>query len=202
VKDGGVPVTKEFWIRRSPSAEPIPQHVEFPHGEYEVVYDVDRRPLGCSLKLDDFKVGFDPGTQQASSFVSEVRLNDESMGIKDKKYTISMNEPLTHKGYTFYQSSYIREEDPRTGRFTGKFQSIFQVGIDPGRRVKYLGCVLVVLGAFVQFYMRAGLFSDGGKRERALAEARARKRAGAGNNGESQPQGSGVEDVNEAEESL
>ncbi len=192
----GTPVTKEFWIQRSPGLDPLPQHVEFPSGEYEVAYDADRRPLGCTLKLDDFKVEFDPGTQQASSFVSQVRLTDESQGIKDKKYTISMNEPLSHKGYTFYQSSYIREEDPRTRRFTGRFQSVFQVGIDPGRSIKYLGCVLIVLGAFVQFYMRAGLFSDGGKRERALAEAKARKRAGA--NGTTPPEANDVEDASES----
>lgn len=201
VKDGDRSTTKEFWIRRSPTLDPAPQHVEFPSGEYEVVYDVDRRPVGFSLKLDDFEVGFDPGTQQPSSFVSKVRLTDESMGIKDKPYTISMNEPLTHRGYTFYQSNYSREVDPRTLRETGRFQSVFQVGLDPGRRIKYLGCVLVVFGAFVQFYMRAGLFSDGGKRERARAEARVRKRAGT-TNGTPDPVRSDVEVVTESEETL
>ena len=109
--------------------------------------------------------------------MSKVRLDDEPEGIKDKPHTISMNEPLTHQGYTFYQSSYSAARDPRTGQRTGQFQSVFQVGIDPGRPIKYAGCLLVVLGAFVQFYMRAGLFTDGGKRERERAAARARKKA-------------------------
>jgi len=179
VTHDGKPTTKEFWIRRSPTLEPAPQRVSFPGGDFEVVYDVDRKPLPFSLKLDDFKVEFDPGTEQASSFTSKVRLSDPAMAIKDQPHTISMNEPLTHKGYTFYQSSYVSEQDPATGRETGRFQSIFQVGIDPARRVKYLGCLMIVLGTFVQFYMRAGLFSDGGKRERAKAQAKAAKSAGA-----------------------
>lgn len=197
VENDGRPTTKEFWIRRSPTLEPIPQRVSFPNGDYDVVYDVDRKPLPFSLKLDDFKVEFDPGTQQASSFTSKVRLSDQAMAIKNRPHTISMNEPLTHRGFTFYQASYAREQDPQTGRETGRFQSIFQVGIDPGRSVKYLGCTMIVLGAFVQFYMRAGLFSDGGKRERALAEAKARKKAG-----DMSPVQNDVEVVTESEETL
>ena len=45
-----------------------------------------------------------------------------------------MNEPLTHRGYTFYQSSYERERDPRTLRETGRVKSVLQVGSNPGRR--------------------------------------------------------------------
>ena len=55
-------------------------------------------------------------------------------------------------------------------------QSVLQVGLNPGRPVMYGGCALVVLGAFVQFYMRAGIFTDGGKREREKAAAKARLR--------------------------
>ena len=38
----------------------------------------------------------------------------------------------------------------------------------------YAGCIIVVLGAFVQFYMRAGIFTDGGSRHRAAEKARLR----------------------------
>ncbi len=80
-----------------------------------------------------------------------------------------MNHPLDHRGYTFYQSSYIRMRDPHTGQSTGQFQSVFQVATNPGRPIIYGGCLLVVLGAFLQFYMRAGIFTDGGKQERERA---------------------------------
>lgn len=192
--------TEEFWMRRSPTLEPIFQRVTFPGGVYEVAFDVDRKDLGFELKLDDFDVGFDPGTEQASRFVSQVRLNDEASGINDRPHTISMNEPLSHRGYTFYQSSYVRHRDPRTGQEDGQFQSIFQVATNPGRPVIYGGCVLIVLGAFVQFYMRAGLFTDGGKRERERDAARAGKRAGAG--GQAQAAGTTVAMVSESDEPL
>lgn len=166
--------TKDVWVRRPPGLNPIFDPVRFAKGDYELAYDCDRKDLGFSLKLNDFDVGFDPGTSQASSFKSEVTLTDEAKGIKDKPITISMNQPFTHRELTFYQSSYERLRDPETGRETGDFQSVFQVGYDAGRFLKYLGCGLVVLGAFLQFYMRAGLFTDGGKAEREKAAEKAR----------------------------
>jgi hypothetical protein len=64
---------------------------------------------------------------------------------------------------------YSALQDPHTGQRTGQFQSVFQVGVDPGRPVKYAGCIILVLGIFTQFYMRAGVFTDGGKKERERA---------------------------------
>jgi hypothetical protein len=170
--------TREVWLRRSISLDPpAPTLVAFRDAVYAIAYDVDRKPLGFSLKLDDFDVGFEPGTEQATRFVSKVRLTDSLEGIKDQPHTISMNQPLDHRGYTFYQSRYQPDIDPHTNRPTGRFQSIFQVKTNPGRPIIYSGCLLVVLGAFVQFYMRAGIFTDGGKKERERSTARARARA-------------------------
>ena len=56
-------VTKEVWLRKSPTFDPAYRQVAFPDAIYEVAFDVDRMDLGFSLKLDDFDVGFDPGTQ-------------------------------------------------------------------------------------------------------------------------------------------
>jgi hypothetical protein len=165
--------TREFYVRQSGGTDPVWVPVTFGPGDvYEVAYDVDREKLPFELKLVDFQRGFDPGTQQASRFSSDVLLTDKALGVENKPFHISMNEPLTHRGYTFYQQSY------RIDDRTGKVMSTLQVGSNPGRRVMYGGCLLVVLGAFVQFYMRAGVFTDGGKRERDRAASKARQKAG------------------------
>jgi len=162
--------TREIWIQRGESPDGT-SYKPVPFGDrlFEIAYDVDRRPLGFDLKLDKFEVGFEPGTEQATKFVSNVRLVDPAEGIKDRPYTISMNDPMTHRGFTFYQMRYSALQDPHTGQRTGQFQSVFQVGVDPGRPIKYAGCMVLVLGIFAQFYMRAGVFSDGGKKERERA---------------------------------
>jgi hypothetical protein len=169
--------TKEIWLSRSENLDPPPPRlVAFRDSVYQITYDVDRKPLDFELKLDDFDMGFEPGTEQATHFVSQVRLTDKSVGIKDQPHTISMNHPLDHRGYTFYQSNYIRMRDPQTGQFTGQFQSVFQVAKNPGRPIIYAGCILVVLGTFLQFYMRAGIFTDGGKKERERGAAKLGKK--------------------------
>jgi hypothetical protein len=171
-------VTREVWVQRSESSDTPPyKPVTFGDRLFEIAYDTDRRPLDFELKLDKFDIGFEPGTEQPTKFVSHVRLADPSQGISDHPYTISMNRPMTHHGFTFYQSRYSAIPDPHTGESTGQFQSVLQVGTDPARPVKYAGCIVIVLGIFVQFYMRAGVFSDGGKRERESQRAGTRKAA-------------------------
>ena len=169
-------VTKDVWLRKSPGFEPDYSRLAFPGGVYEVAFDVDRLDLGFSLTLDDFDVGFDPGTSEAATYRSEVRLTDEAAGIKGEPRSIYMNHTLDHKGWRFFQTRYDRVRNPKTGEPTGEFVSIFQVAKNPAREVIYLGCIVVVLGAFVQFYMRAGIFTDGGKRDQARAAAQARLR--------------------------
>jgi len=166
--------TQEIWLQRNESLDaPAFRPVPFGDRLFEIAYDSDRRPLGFDVKLEDFEVGFEPGTEQPTKFVSQVKLSDPSLGIEDQPHTISMNEPMTHRGYTFYQMRYSPIVDPRTGQRTGQFQSVFQVGSNPGRTIIYTGCFLIVFGTYLQFYMRAGLFSDGGKREREMAARKA-----------------------------
>lgn len=167
-------VTRDIWIQRSESSQaPSFKPVAFGDRVFEIAYDTDRRPLDFQVKLDKFDIGFEPGTEQPTKFVSHVRLTDQARGILDQPQTISMNEPMTHRGFTFYQSRYSALQDPHTGQPSGQFQSVLQVGTDPARPIKYLGCLVIVLGIFVQFYMRAGVFTDGGKRERERAARKA-----------------------------
>ena len=95
--------------------------------------------------LEKFKIGTDPGTNKAASYESDVIIKDASIGV-EKRANISMNEPLKYGGYTFYQASYALEE----GRPP---VSVFAVNFDPGRQIKYLGSILLVLGILVMFYM-------------------------------------------------
>jgi hypothetical protein len=157
---------KTFWVRRPEFTNDHGEDVELDGKHYRIAYDVDRRPLGFEMTLANFDLGTDPGSQEASSYASDVVLNDAEKGVKDKPVKIYMNNPLYYRGQTFYQSQFQALQDPRSGRKTGDKRSVFQVGIDPFWGVKYLGCLFVFMGIFLQFYMRAGVFTDGGKKER------------------------------------
>lgn len=110
---------------------------------YILAYANRRLPLDFNIKLEKFNVGRYQGTMTASSYESLVNVSDK-VGTQ----TISMNEPLKHNGFTFYQSSFSEDEQ---GRPTA---TILSVNRDPGRWVKYLGCLLVVLGSIHLFYFK------------------------------------------------
>jgi hypothetical protein len=109
---------------------------------YVVTFGNRRLDLGFSLQLKSFKVGRYQGTMRAASYESVV----DVPGIGN--HEISMNEPLKFKGYTFYQSSF--NEDERNNPTA----SILSVNWDPGRWIKYLGCLLIVFGIIHLFYFK------------------------------------------------
>ena len=109
---------------------------------YALAYLNKTYPLGFDLKLIDFRIQKYQGSEKAKSYESLVR-------TPEKEVLISMNEPLKHKGWTFYQSSF---EPSKTG---GEAKvSILSVNKDPGRFLKYIGSSLIIVGVILLFYRR------------------------------------------------
>ena len=134
--------TEQVWIQRNGQERMI----QTPEGVLVLTFAYDQLPLGFSLKLLDFKHGLNPGRVGDASFASSVQLVDSARGL-DEKRKVSMNNPLVHDKFTFYQSSFNRLGD-------GRDVSILSVSHDPGRFLKYLGSLMVCVGTFVVFYMR------------------------------------------------
>ncbi len=162
--------TKEIWLSRSESLDPPPPRtVTFRDSVYQVVYDVDRKPLGFELKLDDFDMGFEPGTEQPTHFVSEVRLTDKSAGDQGPA-AYDLDEPPARPSrlhvlpVELHSACATRD----TSQSTGQFQSVFQVATNPGRPIIYGGCFLVVLGRIPPV-----LHAGGNLHRRRQARARA-----------------------------
>lgn len=110
---------------------------------YYVQYAKMQVPLGFELGLNKFHVDFYEGSRQAKSYESRVRVP----GLSDD-LLISMNEPLEYKGFTFYQSSYSTDEEGNP------VVSVLSVNRDPGRGLKYLGSLMLVLGILSMFYFK------------------------------------------------
>jgi hypothetical protein len=95
-----------------------------------------------------------PGSRMASTFESTVRVQDPEKG--DFETLISMNHPLHHRGYIFFQSSFV-EGQP--------MMSIFSVARAPGLPLVYLGTTLIGVGIIWMFYVKPWL----AKRQAAAA---------------------------------
>lgn len=105
--------------------------------------------LGFPIRLVDFKVTRYQGTGKAMEYASTVMVGDKDSKFEDGQIVISMNEPMKHAGYTFYQSSF--NEDENTGE---PIASILSVNKDPGRWIKYLGSLILSIGIIWLFYQR------------------------------------------------
>ncbi len=109
---------------------------------YVISYGNRRLQLAFPLTLKAFRMGTYQGTTRASSYESEVDVPGLDTTL------ISMNEPLQYEGFTFYQSSFEKNEKGEP------VVSVLSVNHDPGRWIKYLGSALIVLGAILLFYFK------------------------------------------------
>ena len=141
--------TEQVWIQQNGQE----QTIQTPKGLLVLTFGYDQLPLGFSLKLLDFKHGLNPGRVGDASFASSVQLVDSALGL-DEKREISMNNPLAHDKFTFYQSSYRELPD-------GAEVSILSVSHDPGRLLKYFGSLMICVGTFAVFYLRGRLSREG-----------------------------------------
>ena len=152
--------------------------VRGPRREVTVRLRLDELHLGENVRLVEFERKLDPGTNQASHFGSRVFFERPGHGpTTDEPYHISMNAPVdvldsaTNRKYRFFQEAYrgpFLPDDPSFAEVyrhvwgpneTGpKYMTILTLNYDPGRWIKYLGCLLVTLGIATMFYMRAYFF--------------------------------------------
>jgi hypothetical protein len=112
-----------------------------------------RMPL--ILTLDDFRAEFHPNSDTPRSFESDVTLRTPEF---TRSVRISMNKPLRHAGYTFYQASYAIDA-------TGQETSTLAVVHNRSRVVPYFGTLIVGVGLVVHFVQTLIL-----RRRRALRE--------------------------------
>ncbi len=116
-------------------------------GEILVTVRPRNRPVPFLLTLKDFRKIDYPGTNRAASYESDVRLHDTAEHATIEK-TIRMNQPLDHKGYRIFQSSYV--QDPSVGE-----ASVFTVAKNPGILLIYSGACVLFLGSFLVFFVPA-----------------------------------------------
>jgi cytochrome c biogenesis protein ResB len=110
--------------------------------------------LPFTVTLLEFRSDKYPGSHMAATYESLVRIHDDAAGDFERR--ISMNRPLHHRGYVFFQASYV-EGTP--------MMSILSVARAPGLPVVYLGTALLCAGVVWMFYVNPAL----ARRRAALA---------------------------------
>ena len=109
-------------------------------------------PLGFSLQLRKLTRKMNPGGMGDAAIISSVEIIDEARGI-DREGEIAMNQPLTYGKFTIYQTGFNKLS-------SGENVSIFKVTYDPGRFLKYLGCVMVCLGIALRYLTNSPFYKS------------------------------------------
>lgn len=136
----------------------------------------DTVELGFSVVLDDFQQRLDPGTSRPSSFSSQVDfitkpggkiIEEDVMVILNRP--VSVTDPDNDRTYRFFQFGFLGPYRPGDWKFDQAaadgslkgdelYSSTFSVASDPGRQLKYAGCLMIVAGIVVMYYMKAYFF--------------------------------------------
>jgi hypothetical protein len=90
----------------------------------------------------DYKFVYQWVNRRPKDFISRVTILKEGKEIFEKD--IKVNFPLEFNGYSFFQSSYDKENLSWSG---------LQINKDPGVPIVYLGFILLILGLIIIFYI-------------------------------------------------
>lgn len=158
-KDGTSSATALLW-----GGERFPYATKVDGKVYEVELRRTRWTVPFRLRLDKFEKEDYAGIRMAKRFSSFVTMSETGV---DRKVHITMNEPLRHKGYTFYQSSWGPEgAPPGTPLF-----STFSVVRNPSDQVPLIACLVIFAGMLVHFGRKLYLHILASSAQRAAQEA-------------------------------
>jgi hypothetical protein len=112
---------------------------------YYFYFRHQRTYLPFSIKLNKFTEALHPGTNIAKEYSSDVTLLDKNNNI-NWRGTISMNQPLRYKGYTFYQSSFYKTNN----QYTTVLASVYNIG----QNFPYIASILLCIGILLHLLQR------------------------------------------------
>jgi cytochrome c-type biogenesis protein CcsB len=127
-----------------------PEVMDFGHSKMEVSYGSKDITLPFSLQLRDFIMERYPGTDNPSSYASEVTVVDPQNSV-NMPFRIFMNNILNYGGYRFFQSSFDQDE---AGTYLSVNHDFW------GTWVSYIGYILLTIGMIMTFFSKNSRFSS------------------------------------------
>jgi len=124
--------SQDVWLQKEQ-----PRTVTVSGSAYVLKYHGKEIPLGFSMTLNDFHIGYYPGGRRPRSFESTISITDPASGDTLKR-VISMNHPVKFGGVSLFQSSYDMRPDGAV--------SYLSVSHDPGTPVVFIGYITMIIG--------------------------------------------------------
>jgi cytochrome c-type biogenesis protein CcsB len=125
------------------------QILDFGDTKIAVSYGSKLENLPFSLMCKDFILEKYPGTENPSSYASEVKLIDPNNSV-NRDQRIFMNNILEYGGYRFFQSSFDQDE---LGTYLSVNHDYW------GSLISYIGYAMLTLGLILTFFDKKSRFS-------------------------------------------
>jgi len=123
--------------------QPIRQPVLYNGNKFYLELRHLRTYLPFDIELVEFQKILHPSTDIPKSFSSDINLIENKI---PRHVLIKMNEPLRHKGYTFYQSSFLE----------GEFSDISVLAVvkNYGRLFPYISSIIMCIGILLHLILK------------------------------------------------
>jgi hypothetical protein len=150
-------VLRRYWL--------TPTTVRLPDGsDLEVLFSRERLPLPAPVALEAFELatnigGFSGESSSIRNYTSIVRFGAPGAGgavAWGQPERLSVNEPVEHDGYWFFQSQWDPPDEARQGGMAsaGLNYTVLGVGNRHGVWLQLAGCVLACVGMLYAFYVK------------------------------------------------
>ncbi len=113
----------------------IPATMNIAGKQYVMILQKQKTYLPFAIELIDFKKVMHPGTEVAKAYSSKINLIENNI---PRPVLIEMNKPLRHKGYTFFQASFIEQEDGEA--------TVLAAVNNYGRLFPYISSIIMSIG--------------------------------------------------------
>ncbi|MFO0829612.1 MAG: hypothetical protein U0572_15845 [Phycisphaerales bacterium] len=140
-----------------------PMSVTLPDGQrMEVIFGRQRMPLTGEVALDEFILtahvgGFTGEQSTIRDYTSMVRFRDSNSASWGEPLRLSVNQPVEHRGYWYFQAQWDPPDRPRFEGDRGSAglnYTVLGVGNRNGVWTMLAGCCIAVIGMLYAFYVK------------------------------------------------
>ena len=143
-------VVQNNFLTGQKGVEGMPKVFDFGDSQMAVSYGSKTVEVPFNIQLRDFIMERYPGTDNPSSYASEVTVIDPSQGV-NMPFRIYMNNILDYGGYRFFQSSFDQDE---AGTYLSVNHDFW------GTWISYIGYILLTIGMVMTFFSKNSRFTS------------------------------------------
>ena len=128
----------------------------------EMLFSRRRMPLPADIALEEFVLtthlgGYTGESSTIRDYTSMLRFRDEPAEQWSEPVPVSMNKPVEHGGYWYFQAQWDPPEEARRQgerASAGLNYTVLGVGNRHGVYIQLLGCCIAVIGMIYAFYIK------------------------------------------------